>query len=108
MLHPHLQVMELMRVHRQWLRSIGLHPATGCSIALTAALSAAAASARGDSADSVAVMAAVHAKDAASDATDCADIDVAVIRALDAALADDRDMRAVQVSSGHTHDEVGL
>ena len=89
--------MELMRVHRQWLRSLGLHPASGSSIALAAAAAAAAATARGDSADPVADIAAVHAKDTAADATDCADLDVAIIRALDAALADERDMRAVQV-----------
>ena len=84
-------------MHRQWLRSLGLHPASGSSIALAAAAAAAAATARGDSADPVADIAAVHAKDTAADATDCADLDVAIIRALDAALADERDMRAVQV-----------
>jgi hypothetical protein len=98
--HPFLscsQIMELVRVHRQWLRSFGLHPMTGASISLAAALSAAAATARGDSADPLAEIAAVHVKDVSDDHLDATAIDAALIRGMDAALQDDREQRAVQV-----------
>jgi hypothetical protein len=87
-----------VRVHRQWLRSLGLHPSTGASLALTAALSAAAAIARGDSADPLAEISAVHSRDVSDDVLDASNIDTVALRFLDNALRGDRDLLSMQVS----------